>query len=403
MYELSKELGVENRDVLAACKALDINVKSHSSSMSEEDASRIRDKVPKSAGISSVRRATARPLPKKPVAKRPVAKGGAAKSPIKKKQQILEIRRPAPAAPAPSESHSNREVQELPPDFVPQVRHEIKLNWTSGKAQHFLEKLGDGVALDMVQIPAGSFLMGSPDDELERSDAEGPQHSVKVPSFFMGRYPVTQAQWRVVARMKPVNSEIEMKLNPSNFEGDDRPVEQVNWFEAQEFCARLSATTPGRIYRLPSEAEWEYACRAGTQTAFCFGETLTTNLANYRGTEWKEVGESGQYGRGPKGEYREETMPVGRFPANDFGLHDLHGNVWEWCEDEWHGSYKGAPEDGSAWVDVEATDERNRVLRGGSWFNYPRHCRSAFRNSDTPGNRVNSYGFRVVCVSARTP
>ena len=278
------------------------------------------------------------------------------------------------------------------------------------KAQHFFEKLGDGVMLDMVQIPAGSFMMGSPENELERSDDEE-LHRVTVPVFFMGRYPVTQAQWRAVAQLEAVDTEVELKLSPSNFEGDDRPVEQVSWFEVQEFCVRLSASTPGRVYRLPSEAEWEYACRAGTTTAFHFGETLTTDLANYRGTEWKEISESGQYGRGPVGKYREETTPVGRFPANDFGLHDMHGNVWEWCEDEWHNSYEAAPNDGSAWVDKDeaenkeetAKNEQNRVLRGGSWFVNPRDCRSAFRRNITPGNRDNYFGFRVVCVSARTP
>lgn len=269
-------------------------------------------------------------------------------------------------------------------------------------AQYFTEDLGNSIGLDMVFIPEGTFLMGSPEDESDRYENEGPQHEVTVPTFFIGKFPVTQAQWRIVAESCP---QVDRELNPdpANFKGDQRPVEQVSWFEAVEFCARLTRKT-GRQYRLPSEAEWEYACRAGTTTPFYFGETITTDLANYDGTDNEEKGWKGSYGRGPKGVYREETTEVGSLAnANQYGLYDLHGNVWEWCLDHWHGSYEGDPPlDGSPWIfsDEEKTD-RNRVLRGGSWFFVPRLCRSACRVNYLPDNRFYSYGFRVVCSAAK--
>ena len=255
------------------------------------------------------------------------------------------------------------------------------------QAQYFVEDLGKLAILDMVLIPAGSFLMGSPDDELERSESEIPQHPVTVKTFFMGKYPVTQSQWSAVATMPQVN--LELNPDPSHFKGEDRPVENVSWFEAVEFCDRLSQHTD-RPYRLPSEAEWEYACRAETTTPFHFGETITPDLANYNG--------SYTYGRGTKGIYRKETTPVGSFRvANAFGLYDMHGNVWEWCQDHWHDNYKGAPPDGSAWVDAEAEKEAMRVLRGGYWNNHPGDCRSACRDDLIPGFRNYYIGFRVVC------
>ena len=255
------------------------------------------------------------------------------------------------------------------------------------QAQYFVEDLGKLAILDMVLIPAGSFLMGSPDDELKRGEPETPQHPATVKTFFMGKYPVTQSQWSAVATMPQVN--LELNPDPSHFKGEDRPVENVSWFEAVEFCDRLSQHTD-RPYRLPSEAEWEYACRAETTTPFHFGETITPDLANYNG--------SYTYGRGTKGIYRKETTPVGSFRvANAFGLYDMHGNVWEWCQDHWHDNYKGAPPDGSAWVDAEAEKEAMRVLRGGSWGSILRYCRSACRTYDDPGDRYFNDGFRVVC------
>ncbi|MEO0348847.1 MAG: formylglycine-generating enzyme family protein [Cyanobacteria bacterium P01_A01_bin.15] len=269
----------------------------------------------------------------------------------------------------------------------------VTINKRQGQNQYYEEPIALGVRpLEMMRIPAGAFLMGSPEDELQRLDREGPQHEVRVPQFFMAKYPVTQAQWRAVAAMPQVDRELE--ADPSRFKVADRPVDQVSWEEAVEFCVRLSAHT-GRPYRLPSEAEWEYACRAGTTTPFHFGETITTELANYRGTDNKEYDWSGSYGAGPKGEYREETTSVDHFDfANAFGLCDMHGNVWEWCQDILHDSYEGAPADGSAWM--TDGDDGYRILRGGSWISYPEDCRSARRDDFRPGDRNDIIGFRVV-------
>ena len=254
----------------------------------------------------------------------------------------------------------------------------------------YREDLGNGITLELAQIPGGKFLMGSPTSESEREENEGPQQEITVPPFLMGRYAVTQAQWRQVAAWPQVSRSL--KPDPSQFKGDTLPVEQVSWYEAEEFCQRLSAAT-GQIYRLPTEAEWEYACRAGTTTPFFFGESLTPNLANYGGNQ-------------------KTTTPVGRFPANSWGLYDLHGNVWEWCLDQWHDSYQGKPEalikDGSIpWTkDSSAispsSDESTRLLRGGSWYNIPRYCRSAYRYRGSPDDQNYSIGFRVVGVVART-
>ncbi|MBT9312545.1 SUMF1/EgtB/PvdO family nonheme iron enzyme [Leptothoe kymatousa] len=226
--------------------------------------------------------------------------------------------------------------------------------------------LGKGVILELVHIPGGTFLMGSP--EGERDENEQPQHQVKVPEFWMGKYPVTQTQYRAV-----------IGENPSRFKGGDRPVESVSWNDAIQFCSQASQKR-GEVIRLPSEAEWEYACRAGTTTPYSFGETLKKEQANYRG------------GLG-------ETSFVGAYPANQWGLYDMHGNVWEWCQDTWHGNYKGAPNDGSAWEDRE--DDSSRAIRGGSWINAPWVCRSAVRYVITPDFRDSYFGFRVVCSAPR--
>jgi formylglycine-generating enzyme required for sulfatase activity len=285
----------------------------------------------------------------------------------------------------------------------------------------------DPLALTLVEIPAGRFLMGSPPDELERYGDEGPQHDVEMASFFISQTPITQAQWRAVAQWEPREGERwerELKANPSRFQpkeeadekeesfgsfgllegeasSDQRPVEQVSWLDAMEFCSRLSQRT-GRHYTLPSEAQWEVACRAGTRTPFAFGETITPELANYDGNF--------TYANGPEGENRKQTTPVGSFPANAWGLQDMHGNVWEWCLDPWHGSYEGAPEDGSAWLPLpeekgstpEAKEESGegsvRLLRGGSWNGIPRVCRSAVRYRYQPDDAGRPIGFRVVCL-----
>jgi formylglycine-generating enzyme required for sulfatase activity len=245
-----------------------------------------------------------------------------------------------------------------------------------GQAEVIVENFGNGVSLEMVKIPAGRFLMGSPDQEAGRYDNESPQHCVDVPEFFIGKYPVTQAQWEAI-----------MGNNPSYFKGANRPVETVTWNLATEFCQRLSQKT-GKSYRLPSEAEWEYATRAGTTTPFYFGETITTELANYNGNY--------TYASEAKGIYRQQTTEVGSFPPNAFGLYDMHGNVWEWCQDVWHENYNNAPTDGSAWE--TGGDSNTRVLRGGSWNNYPWDCRSADRVRGSAGNCLNYRGFRVVCL-----
>ena len=183
----------------------------------------------------------------------------------------------------------------------------------------------------------------------------------------------------------------ELSPNLSSFKGDNLPVENVTWEDAQEFCRQLSVLT-GKDYRLPTEAEWEYACRASTTTPFHFGETITADLANYRASK--------AFGGGPTGEYREQTTVVGQFPANSFGLCDMHGNVWEWCQDHWHESYEGAPTDGSAWLSSDANENR-RVLRGGSWYDLPEVCRSALRFWGAPDYSNDVVGFRVVCGLAR--
>ncbi|MBD2261108.1 formylglycine-generating enzyme family protein [Pseudanabaena sp. FACHB-2040] len=257
------------------------------------------------------------------------------------------------------------------------------------QAYRLLDMFTDGLTLEMVSIPAGNFTMGSPKQEPEHSDREGPQHEVTVDAFLMGRYPITQTQWRFVAQLPQVNQDL--SLDPSHFKGENRPVEGVSWHDAVEFCDRLSAYT-GREYRLPSEAEWEYACRAGTTTPFHFGETITSALANYDA--------STAYNNGLKGEYRRETTPVDRFGiANAFGLSDMHGNVWEWCQDHWHDDYKGAPADGSAWLNEN--ENARRVRRGGSWDSYPWYCRAAYRSSDYPRGASFYTGFRVVCSAPR--
>ncbi len=241
--------------------------------------------------------------------------------------------------------------------------------------------LGQGVTLEMVLIPGGPLMMGSPHGEPHRDGREGPQHPVTLAPFWIGKYPVTQAQYQAI-----------MGNNPAHFKGDNRPVEQVSWHDAVEFCDRLSKQL-GQPYTLPSEAQWEYACRAGTTTPFNCGETLTTDLANYHGHY--------TYGSGPQGTYRQQTTDVGIFPANGFGLHDMHGNVWEWCLDHDHDDYQGAPRDGRAWVDAEAEENKPRILRGGAWHYLPGDCRCAYRYNGYPVNRYFGSGFRVVTVPPR--
>ncbi len=282
---------------------------------------------------------------------------------------------------------STSSVNQFEFDVVTVNAHGQRINSSRGRAEFFSEDLGNNVLLEMVAIPGGQFLMGSSENELERRDSESPQHTVTVQPFFMGKFPVTQAQWAAVAVLEKVN--VYFQLDPSKFKGANRPVERVSWYDAIEFCARLSNKT-GKNYRLPSEAEWEYACRAGTTTPFYFGETITSDLANYNGDY--------TYRLGIKGQYRRQTTDVGIFPPNPFGLYDMHGNVWEWCQDEWHENYKGAPTDSSPSIN----GNKNHVLRGGAWDYNPDFCRSAFRVKDASGYWYDSTGFRVVVASVMT-
>jgi formylglycine-generating enzyme required for sulfatase activity len=254
----------------------------------------------------------------------------------------------------------------------------------------WLEPLGEGVALTMVAIPPGRFVMGSPPYEPERRDDEGPQHLVETEGFWMGQTPITQAQWYQV-----------MGTNPSKFQGDrtdrdQRPVERVSWEESMAFCAKLRERSR-RHYSLPNEAQWEYACRAGTTTPFHCGATLISELANSNTAI--------PFGAAPKGVDRRQTSPVEQFPANRWGLLDLHGNVWEWCLNDWHSSYQGAPEDGRAWLEPQGSRRRERegrggekLLRGGSWGSRPANCRSACRDIGRPDGRGDVVGFRVCCL-----
>ncbi|MFM6631010.1 MAG: SUMF1/EgtB/PvdO family nonheme iron enzyme, partial [Microcystis panniformis] len=242
------------------------------------------------------------------------------------------------------------------------------------KLTPFTEKISKGITLEMVSLPAGQFLMGSPDSDPDAASDEKPQHQVKVNSFAIGKYPVTQAQYEAV-----------MGTNPSHFSNNPQnPVERISWDDAQAFCQKLSQIT-GKTYRLPTEAEWEYACRGGTTTRFYFGDDAN-QLEDYA---WH------------KGNSQDKTHPVGQKKPNAWGLYDMSGNVWEWCEDNWHYNYIGAPRDGSAWL---IKDNDYQILRGGSWCINPDYCRSAYRLSTFRRDYYYSYsvGFRVVCGAGRT-
>ncbi len=237
---------------------------------------------------------------------------------------------------------------------------------------------------EMVVIPAGTFTMGSPADEEGRDDDEGPQRDVTIGSpFAIGKYEVTFEEYDRFAEAT------ERDLPDDEGWGRGRrPVINVNWEDANTYCAWLGEQTV-RTYRLPSEAEWEYAARAGTTTPFSTGDTITTEQANYDGNY--------PYAGDEKGEYRKKTLPVGSLEANPFGLADMHGNVWEWVEDIYQGSYEGAPADGSAWL----KDGSLRVVRGGSWFYGAGLVRSAFRYGYEPGFRYFNLGFR--CAGVQEP
>ena len=264
---------------------------------------------------------------------------------------------------------------------------------------------------EMVDIPSGTFWMGSP--EGKGIADEKPYHQVTVKAFQMGKYPVTQAQWRAVAMSPKV--EIDLSPNPAYHRGDDKPVEQITWYEAQEFCARLSQLT-GENYRLPSEAEWEYACRAGASeyTEYYFGDDASQlddygwygNNSGDRAIDadriWKEVNQNASQYTQRLRQNNNGTKAVGQKLPNAWGLYDMHSNVWEWCADDWHDNYEGAPIDSQVGTkDIKNYEDggaTKKLLRGGSWSFVAQDCRSAFRFSYDARNRSNNVGFRVVCV-----
>jgi len=220
-------------------------------------------------------------------------------------------------------------------------------------------------------IEPGTFMMGSPEDEPERYDDEILHQVTLSEGFWLGATTVTQALWQAVTGD-----------NFSKFKGDERPVEQVSWENAHRFMERLNKEIAGLELELPTEAQWEYACRAGTMTPFFFGDNISTDQVNYDGND--------PYAGGEKGLYHEETVEVKALACNDWGLYQMHGNVREWCRD-WYGDY---PDE--ATIDpVGPSKGRDRVYRGGSWFYHGRNCRSACRNRNVPGHRYYWLGFRL--------
>lgn len=245
--------------------------------------------------------------------------------------------------------------------------------------------LGKEIPLEMVLIPRGSFEMGSLPLESKDKKDERPQHNVNVSAFWMGKYTITQAQWNIVASWKKINHKLTADV--SKFKGDNLPIESVSWHEVVEFCNRLSQNL-NRTFRLPSEAEWEYACRAGTETPFHFGTILLPELANYDAFSNNTLGiQDTKQG---------QTTEVGSFKvANEFGLYDMHGNVMEWCQDHWYSNYDGAPNDGGEWIMKAAP--ASQVMRGGSWNRNSWDCRSASRHNYGADDKDSVIGFRVVC------
>jgi len=247
----------------------------------------------------------------------------------------------------------------VPDEHTPNCEHAPPLTPLGPNPQGRPEYRHEQTGIIFVECPAGDFLMGSPPDEADRQPDEGPQHRVTLDAFLIAKTEVTQAQWQKV-----------MGSNPSHFKkGGDLPVEQVSWDDCQEFCRKTGL-------RLPTEADWEMACRAGTTTRFCFGDA-EADLGQYA---WYLSNAAGK------------THPVGQKKPNAWGIHDMHGNVFEWCQDGWHGNYGGAPLDGSAWDGCPGA--AYRVHRGGSFDNEARRCRSAFRNRNSPDYRDCLLGLR---------
>lgn len=253
-----------------------------------------------------------------------------------------------------------------------------------GQVRYFVEELYGGVTLEMVEVPKNSFLIGSPVSEAHRSSYEGPQRRLGIGSFFIGKYAVTQAQWRAVSMLPKKRRYLDP--DPSKLvEGDNLPVIRVSWDDAIEFCSRLSEHT-GRTYSLPTEAQWEYACRAGTQTAFAFGNAVPFAITNYGG-----------YYLGSDGKYRVRLVEVGVMGvANKFGLYDMHGNVYEWCMNAWNQDYEELFTDGSPRENTG--NAKYRARRGGSWQSKESACRSAHRSAAKRWLRNDITGFRVVML-----
>ena len=258
----------------------------------------------------------------------------------------------------------------------------VELDRKRVKAQYIRENIGNGVTIDLVHIPAGKFMMGD-----NANYREKPIHEVTLQEFWMGKYAVTQKQWQAV-----------MGNNPAKFKGENLPVENVSWHDAMEFCEKVLQKT-GKKLCLPTEAEWEYACRAGTNTSFYCGDTITTDLVNYNGNY--------PYGEAPKGQYREKTVDVDSFYPNQWGLYQMHGNVWEWCLDDLHDGYSAKPlclkQNGNEpWGDANTSknDNRSHLLRGGSWYSLAGNCRAAYRHWLNAREQVNTIGFRLLLASS---
>lgn len=273
------------------------------------------------------------------------------------------------------------ELKEYEFDVITINKDGVEVSRRKGRAKYYTEDLGNGVALEMVRIPGGSFLMGSPESETGRRPNEGPQHRVTVQPFYVGKYEVTGEQWREVCKLPKVKMNISLRSREGV--GDKYPVDELNWCAAVEFCERLSRKT-GRRYWLPTEAEWEYACRAGTTTAYHFGDAITPQVANY--------GDRVVY---TDGRNRRDKTPAGFMGvANGFGLFDMHGSVSEWCLDPAHKDYTGAPDDGSVWK--KGGGRGDRVLRDGSYLSRPEYCRSASRSMFHKHLAASTFGLRVV-------
>ncbi|MEM7536666.1 MAG: formylglycine-generating enzyme family protein, partial [Chloroflexota bacterium] len=266
-------------------------------------------------------------------------------------------------------------------------QREWPIDRQSQTQEFFTQQVGLDFKLQMIYIPGGQYQMGAQDNAGDYR--EQPVHTVDVPAFFLSRFLITQQQWLFISKRAKVRYELTQKPSAFNSYGGTTntiPVSQITWFEATEFCERLYAMT-GLPYRLPTEAEWEYACKAGTSTSFHFGWTISPSVANYDNRH--------RYRESPKRSFT-HGMPtsVGAYMApNAFGLQDMHGNVWEWCADHWYPDYT----DSGTTVDARTTDLRDaeRVIRGGAWDSPPDMCRSSYRMGISPYNRLFTIGLRV--------